>query len=160
MGTQQTSTPQERGQQPIRQTEADAIRQLVDSYADAVRAKDLEKVMAHYASDVLAFDVLPPLQYRGVDAYKKNWAMCFDWMEGPLGYETRELDIAASDDVAFSTCLTHLFGKEKKSGKDMDMWIRSTLGYRKIGGRWLIAHEHGSVPIEMEPDKALFDLEP
>jgi uncharacterized protein (TIGR02246 family) len=155
----QTSTPQAREQQPGRQTEEDEIRKLVDDYASAVRAKDLEKLMALYAPDVLAFDILPPLQYRGVDTYKKNWGMCFDWMDGPVGYETRELSITASADVAFSTGLSRLFGKSKK-GEDMDMWSRSTLGYRKIGGQWRIVHEHGSVPIDMETNKGLFDLKP
>jgi ketosteroid isomerase-like protein len=156
----QTSTPQTREQQAGRQTEEDEIRKLLDGYADAVRAKDLEKLMAYYAPDVVAFDVLPPLQYRGVETYKKNWAMCFDWMAGPLGYELRELSITTAGDVAFSTSLSHLFGKEAKDGKEMDMWLRCTVGYRKIGGKWRITHEHGSVPIDMETSKGLFDLKP
>jgi ketosteroid isomerase-like protein len=156
----QTSRSQAREPQPGRQTEEDEIRKLLDDYAEAVRAKDLEKLMAHYAPDVLAFDVLPPLQYRGVEAYKKSWGVCFDWMDGPLGYELRELSITTSGDVAFSTSLSHLFGKEAKNGKEMDVWLRLTHGYRKVGGNWRITHEHGSVPIDMETDKALFDLKP
>lgn len=158
--TTQVSTTQTRQQQPGTQTEEDEIRKLLDGYAEAVRAKDLAKLMSFYAPDVIAFDVMPPLQYRGVEAYKENWAMCFDWMDGPLGYEARELDISASGDVAFSTSLSHLSGKESKDGKEMDMWLRSTVGYRKIGGKWRITHEHGSVPIDIETNKGLFDLKP
>ena len=42
-----------------------------------------------------------------------------------------------------------------------DVWFRSTLGFRKIGGEWKIAHEHELVPFLMDgSDKAALDLKP
>jgi ketosteroid isomerase-like protein len=38
--------------------------------------------------------------------------------------------------------------------------MRVTQCFRKQGERWLIAHEHFSVPSDMESGKALFDLTP
>jgi hypothetical protein len=52
------------------------IRQRVESWTTALRAKDLEGLMSHYAQDILVFDLAPPLQYKGAVAYRKNWA---DW---------------------------------------------------------------------------------
>ena len=41
------------------------VRAVVDRIAAAIRDKDVDAVMAHYAPDIVAFDLLPPLQYRG-----------------------------------------------------------------------------------------------
>lgn len=79
--------------------------------------------------------------------------------EGPLGIEMRDLKIVADNEAAFCHCLNHFTGKEA-SGKEIDVWMRATVCYRKIDGRWLAVHEHISVPIDMESGKALFDLKP
>jgi len=34
------------------------------------------------------------------------------------------------------------------------------VGYRKIDGTWLVAHEHSSVPFDPESGMAALDLEP
>jgi ketosteroid isomerase-like protein len=39
-------------------------------------------------------------------------------------------------------------------------WLRSTLGFRKIDGRWRVAHQHVSVPFDMESGQAKLDLKP
>jgi ketosteroid isomerase-like protein len=45
-------------------------------------------------------------------------------------------------------------------GTRLDMWWRSTAGFRKIDGRWRITHEHNSVPFDPQTGKASLDLEP
>src|SRR5262245_15022243 len=77
------------------------IRQLVDRWAESLRSKDVNAVMSHYAPDIVTFDLAPPLQYRGAGAYRKNWETWFPTFRGPIGYEIRDLSIAAGDDVAF-----------------------------------------------------------
>ena len=49
------------------------IRLLIDGWIKALRAKDINGLMSYYAPDILLFDLAPPLQYRGADAYRKNW---------------------------------------------------------------------------------------
>jgi ketosteroid isomerase-like protein len=41
------------------------IRELMDNWANALRAKDINKLMAHYAPDIVVFYIQPPLEYRG-----------------------------------------------------------------------------------------------
>jgi len=48
------------------------IRALIDDLAIAIRIKDVDALMGHYAPDVLTFDLLPPLQYSGADAIRKG----------------------------------------------------------------------------------------
>lgn len=135
------------------------IRALMDEWAAAFRAKDLERIMACYAPDVTAFDMLPPLRYKTADEYRKVWDMCLPMMTGPITLEMRDLVIEAGTETGFSHCLSHYVGKGD-GDKDIDMWMRSTVCYRKIDGRWLVVHEHVSVPIDMESNKGMFDLKP
>jgi hypothetical protein len=49
-----------------------AIRALVENWAKAVRARDLDGVLRHHLADILMFDVPPPLASKGIDAYRKT----------------------------------------------------------------------------------------
>jgi uncharacterized protein (TIGR02246 family) len=135
------------------------IRELMDRWLQALRAKDLVGIMSCYAPDVLLFDLLPPLQYAGADAYRKNWAEWFPTFQGPIGYEICDLSITMGDEVAFSHSLNRISGK-RTDGEETDVWVRATVCYRQIDGKWMIAHEHVSVPFYMDSGKASVDLRP
>ena len=46
------------------------------------------------------------------------------------------------------------------NGEETDVWVRATVGLRKIDGRWKIIHEHASVPFYMDGSyRAAVDLE-
>jgi uncharacterized protein (TIGR02246 family) len=142
-----------------RSTNEAAIRDLVDRLVKAVRAKDLDGVMSAYAPGLVAFDIVPPLQYVGAESYEKPWREVFELYESPLQYEVRDLRIIAGDDVAFSHSLNRLTGT-MKNGRKTDLWLRWSAGYRKIDGKWLIAHLQASVPVDMATGKARLDLKP
>lgn len=41
------------------------------------------------------------------------------------------------------------------------MWLRETLGFRKLAGEWKITHQHESVPFYMDGSfRAATDLKP
>ena len=136
------------------------IHELIDGWVTGVRTRDLRAITANYATDVEVFDAVPPLRYRGTDEYRKHWQECFDMMEGQIGYEIRELSITANDELAFSRSVNRLSGTEK-SGKTMDMWFRATVCFQKRGGKWLVTHEHASVPFYADKTmRAATDLKP
>jgi uncharacterized protein (TIGR02246 family) len=136
----------------------DQIRGLVDDWARALRAKDVDGVMAHYTADSVTFDLAPPLISTGADA--KGLQAWFSTWRGPLGYEIRDLNITAGDDVAFCHGLNRLSGT-KTDGEKADVWFRLTLCLRRIGGEWRIAHQHESVPFYMDGSyRAAVDLKP
>jgi PhnB protein len=136
------------------------VRAAIDGWARALRAKDVDGVMAHYAPDLVQFDMAPPLQYAGQNALKKGLEEWFSSWHGPIGYEIRDLRITASEDAAFSHSLSGLSGT-RTSGEKSDVWFRHTLGFRKIGGDWKIAHAHESVPFYMDGSyRAAVDLRP
>ena len=140
-------------------SEEGEIRKLIDAWVGALRLKDIDAIMSLYTSDILLFDILPPLEHRGHVAYRKIWDLCFPSFHGSIDCEIRDLSITAGDGAAFSHGL-YRFSGTMTDGKQMDMWVRATICYRKVDGRWLIAHEHHSVPVSMETNQALFDLKP
>ena len=120
---------------------------------------DLEGVMSIYAPDIVSFDLEAPLRYVGAATKRKHWADAFAAYRPPLGYEIRDLAITAGDDVAFGHSLNRVSGT-LKNGHRSGFWLRWAACFRKIDGNWLIAHDHVSVPLDLESGSALLDLEP
>lgn len=136
------------------------IRQLLEDRLKATHAKDAATAMASSAHDILLFDLAPPLQHRGLDVNRKGLEDWFRTFTGPVGYELRDLSIAAGDEVAFAHGLARISGG-RTDGTHTDVWVRMTVCFRKVGGKWMIAHEHVSVPFEMTPPfRAALGLKP
>ena len=135
------------------------IRQHVDRIVEGIQAKDLEGLKQLYATDVVSFDVEPPLQHVGIAAKLKNWANAFTFFE-ELAYEVRDLTLTVGDDVAFGHCFGRLSGTLKNGAATNGMWVRATFCFRKSGGDWLIAHDQVSVPFDMASGKGVVDLVP
>jgi uncharacterized protein (TIGR02246 family) len=131
----------------------------MDSWTRAVQAQDVDRIVSHYAPDIVAFDAVSQLRFRGVDAYSEHWKKCLALCPGPMIFEIHDLNIAAGDDVAFCHCL-HRCGATAENGEEKTSWMRGTIGYRKTDGTWLVVHEHWSAPFDIESGKALFDLQP
>ncbi len=135
------------------------IHAVMDHVADTIRAKDVDALMAHYAPDVLTFDLLPALQYQGANAVRKRVSQWFSSFQGPIGFEILNLSITAGDDVAFCSSLNGST-ETNKDGAKIEMWWRATNGFRKVGGKWLVTHGHSSEPFDTASGKALVDLKP
>jgi ketosteroid isomerase-like protein len=141
-------------------TDQAQIRQIMDNCAEAVRSKDVDGIMSHYATDIVVFDLAPPLQYRGADECRKNWEAWFPTFRGPIGYELHGLEIAASKDLAFCHSFNRITGTRTDDEKT-DVWVRATVCCRKLDGQWKIVHEHQSVPFYMDGSyRAAVDLKP
>lgn len=121
------------------------IRALIDDRVNAVHARDVNGTIENVSPDVLVFDVINTLQYSGLDEERKRAQEWFSSFHGPIGFEVRDLNIAVGDDVAFSHCLNRYSGSTNNG--QLDMWVRVTTCYRKIDGKWMITHEHQSVPL-------------
>jgi PhnB protein len=137
------------------------IRALLDDWAQGRRTKDAIRVLSHVAEDEVQFLMSPPLQYSGDNAWNRDkleaWFATF---EGPIGFEIADLRVAAGDETAFCHFLSQMSAVAVQGGA-FSVWNRVTLGLRKIGGRWRIAHVHESVPFYMDGSfGAAIDLTP
>lgn len=125
------------------------IKALEDRYVAALKAKDVDAIMKVYVPDetLLVFDVIPPRQYVGAAAYRKDWAQFLGAFAGPITVELSDFAVAADHNLAYGHSIQRIAGTDNK-GKGIDVTVRVTDVYKKIKGRWLIIHEHVSVPVD------------
>lgn len=163
--TQSSQPTNKSGSQPAAKSASNpdekAIRDLLDRWTKAFEAKDTKAVMALYApgDETIAYDIVPPLQYKGNDAYGKSYSNFFAMYDGPLRVEMGDLRIVTGRDVAFLHVLERVQGK-LKGGQTQDMWLRVTSGLRKINGKWMLVHDHVSEPTDFAAGKSVLDLRP
>jgi ketosteroid isomerase-like protein len=137
------------------------IREIIEGRAATLQTGDVKALLAYYAPQVVEFSLAPPLRQQ-TDAHDpepvERWMATF---EAPPRREVTELEIAVGGDVAYATSIDCLTATPKGAPASFSLWYRATVGLRKIDGRWLITHEHESVPFEMDGSfRASVDLKP
>ena len=132
-----------------------AIRELEDRFAAALNAGDIDAIMKNYVADesLVVFDVVPRKEYRGANNYRKDWEDFFSHFTGKPKITITDLGITADGNVGFGHSFQRITGIDKQ-GRPVDRTVRVTDGYRKISGKWLIALEHVSVPVDPATGKA------
>ncbi|MET1008131.1 MAG: nuclear transport factor 2 family protein [Propionibacteriaceae bacterium] len=135
------------------------LRDLVDQRVAAVLAKDPAPLIAQMDPELHAFSMLPPLSADGIAAETETMQAWFDGYSTDIGYEVRDVRVRADGSIGFVTFLYHVSGT-LVSGGEVSMWARATLGCRHDGERWLIVHDHESVPFDAETGQALTTLTP
>jgi ketosteroid isomerase-like protein len=121
------------------------LRQRIQALADAIRDKDVDRVMSFYARDVIVFDVRPPLDTRGAEGYRQNFERWFNSFDGPLSFELQGLRVVAGESTAFCHYLSLVVGS-RPDGRTSGYWARGTTCFERRDGEWLITHEHISMP--------------
>ena len=135
------------------------IRAMEDRFAAAFKAKDIDAIMKMYVpgNDLFVFDVGVPRQHVGWDDYKKDWHDFLATFQGPLKFDISDLSITSDGKIAYGHCIQHVTGTGP-DGAPIDFTVRVTDVYRKVDGKWLIAQEHVSVPIDFSGPKPVPDL--
>ncbi len=127
-------------------TDEQQIRDLIERWAVAVHAGDMDAVLADHAPEIVMFDVPPPqLGVRGIDAYRDSWPGFFAWQASGAVFEIESLDVTAGSEVAFAFALLRC-GTPEGFERKPDERLRLTIGLRKLDGRWTVTHEHHSFP--------------
>jgi uncharacterized protein (TIGR02246 family) len=121
------------------------ITRLIEDWARAVRHRDFTGILANHSADILMFDVPPPVQSKGIDAYRSTWDLFFSWSPDPVVFDILEMSVTAGNDVAFVTAIMRCAGTPT-AGENSQLTFRLTVGLRKVDRQWVIAHEHHSFP--------------
>ena len=128
-------------------TDEDQIRTLIERWAAAVHAGDMDGVLADHAHDIVMYDVPPPYDgVRGIDDYRDTWPGFFEFQRRGATFDILTLEVTAGEDVAFAHALL-LCGTQEEHDANPANRLRLTIGLRKEQGRWIVAHEHHSFPI-------------
>ena len=124
------------------------MEEMLDNYAAAVRAKDVDAFVGLYADDVRTFDLWSVWSYDGKDALRR---MVEEWF-GSLGtdivaVEWDEVRAQDGEDVAALSAFLTYRGLSAEGEELRSMNNRLTWVLRKEGdGSWKIAHEHTCGP--------------
>jgi ketosteroid isomerase-like protein len=140
------------------QADKAAIRGIFEGIDKALHDRDAEAVVAGFAADALLFDLAPPLSRKikveDVAAWLNTW-------QGPVTRETHDLQITVNGELAFAHGYFRTKAITKDGGERAEWWSRATLCFTRQAGKWLIAHEHTSVPFYMDGSfRAAIDLKP
>jgi ketosteroid isomerase-like protein len=135
------------------------VRALLDSQADAMRSKHIDRLISLYSPDVVYFDTVPPLQYTGTAALRQRFLQWFDGWEGLFEMEIRDVHVAASGEIAIAYRFSRARGT-LKNGQKAESWVRATSCCQRSNHGWLITHEHVSWPVDVKSGRAAMDLMP
>ena len=78
------------------------LRQLIADQMSAICAKDLDRLMNHYAADVVVFDAKPPFQTQGAAAWRRTWEACLSCFPDSFQTEMRDRSVTISGDLRSS----------------------------------------------------------
>lgn len=137
------------------------IREVIEAKAALLEKGDVKAMTQYYAPQVVQFSLAPPLAtlVDGADPTPiEQWIGTF---AAPPRRTVTRLEITTDGDVAFATSVDNLTATPRGTTEAFTMWYRVTLGLRRIDGKWLVTHEHSSVPFYMDGSlRAAVDLEP
>lgn len=115
------------------------IRQIILDWAASISSNDREGILKDHSPNILMYDF--PSVVQGLNAYDETWDFFFREKIKEIHFDVRELEVTASDLVAFATCLIRCEGTSAGVVE-----LRLTTGLKKIDNKWIITHEHHSVP--------------
>ena len=121
------------------------IRQLIDDHTRAICAKDLDQIMAHYAPNIVIFDMKPPLRLNGLAACRHMWETSLPYMPTASDMEQQELNMTISGDLAIAHWVSRFIGIDPDHPA-AHMWLRVTAVCQRQEDSWTIIHEHVSIP--------------
>lgn len=130
------------------------IRAALAEWQAAFCAKDINRLMALYASDAVCFDAIPPFS-EGVGNFRKKIIDCLPYFPETFALETRDLTLAVGSDLASAHCLWRFI--ELPPGHPAGRhWLRSSIVWKKQpDGGWLIVHDHCSAPFDPNTEKTV-----
>jgi uncharacterized protein (TIGR02246 family) len=122
--------------------------EILERYAAAVRAKDVEAFLDLYADDVRTFDLWSVWSYDGKPALR---AMVEEWFGSPdtaaqVAVEFEEVRTQVGEGVAAVSAFTTFRGLNADGVEERSMNNRLTWILRRDGDGWKIVHEHTSAP--------------
>lgn len=129
------------------------VNAVVDAITRDCAVRDPIAVMSHFvktpADALVVFDIAPPIEDVGYESNLAKLRAFFGGLDGPIVLEWRDRKVTVDHNHAF--VIAHLyFAASSKSGSKIEKNARSTLVLQRIGGAWLIVHEHDSVPAEFK----------
>jgi ketosteroid isomerase-like protein len=82
-----------------------------------------------------------------------------DGYRGAVDMGIRDLHVLAGDDFADACRFSRVRGT-LKNGHQVGSWVRATSTCQRSNERWVITHEHVSLPVDLKSGRPAMDLVP
>ena len=109
------------------------IQRLLGQWAHNTKKGEQDKILENHSESVVICDVLPPMKYEGVKAYRESWD---EWQPKTMvegQFDLHELKVVVGEDVAFAYGFIHC-GGTLPDGKSFEDWVRATFWLEKKNG--------------------------
>ena len=148
------------GSAPAQTPDEAEIRSVIKQFDADMSSRNGGALLALYVPDPEAvyFEEVLPLQIVSFGAFRKFAEDSIFKQVSRLHQETQVERIKVDRNLAVAVSLirvswTDAAGEQFQTG-------RFTQVFSKVGGKWLIWHEHYSVPFDQATGKAIFDAKP
>jgi len=130
-----------------------AVEVVLHSVIEGFRTRDAKLLSSSdiYFSDdsseyhYVLFDVIPPFVDVGYKTLVDKNTRFIAAVEGPVTVSWTDKYIDGDGGFAYFRGVMHVHGVYK-DGRKLEFALRHTLIFKKINGKYLIVHEHASVP--------------
>ncbi len=134
-----------------------AKKQITEVENKLLNATSTDEVMKYAdEKDIDLYDFVPPLQYKGVTAVRGDFDNFFNNAKDFKGNFV-ELTVVTDGKMGVAYSIQH-FTWKGKDGKPMEVTVRATDVYHKVGGQWKVFHSHISVPVDPKTGQGQMNL--
>lgn len=138
------------------------IQDVLENYKIAIYEKDVEKFLSIYSPELHIFDCWGNWENKGISEWRGSVVEWFNGLNEDgvlLKVDFSDLVVEENSFLAFVHGAVTFAAYQEDSGEKLrQMTNRFTYGLKKVNEAWVIAHEHSSLPINMETGKGMFDL--
>jgi len=127
-------------------SDAEAVRKRLFDCYEAWNLLDMERLAPFYSMEpgIVIFNDVEPVKFEGWEEFKDAEARIMSrvstWKVDP-----NDVRVTTWGNVALTTATPVLTGSSK-AGKSYNLTIRHTAVWERKADRWLIVHEHWSIP--------------
>jgi len=138
------------------------VQDVLEIYKTAVYEKDVEKFLSMYAPEMHIYDCWGKWEVKDLFSWKKNVAEWFNGLNEDgvlLKVDFRDLVVEEDSNLTIVYCTVTFTAHKEEAGEQLrQMTNRFTYGLKKVNESWFIAHEHSSLPINIETGKGIFNM--
>ena len=132
------------------------VRERLAAYQAAVLAKDVDAFVAIYADDAQIFELWAKWTHD-IASWREMAQGWFAFLgDGRSVVEAHDVRTQVSGDMALLTASLTFRGVDASGQEQRSLDNRLSWVLRERGGRWLVVHEHTSVPLAHDGGKGIF----
>jgi PhnB protein len=143
---------------PATASDEDSVRDAVARWTDAWNSGDADRFLAFYVRGPKAVyfegEIAQPIKgFEAFDQYTRTTIV----PEWHTRQETTIEALSIDHDLAVAVCVAHVTYTDPERKVPHSEIGRFTMVFKSVDGKWLVWHEHYSLPYDYDTGKVVFD---